>query len=87
MKGPQGWNVGVVTEVLPFQPATLDRVTDELRGALEVEESQRRWSAWLVEQLRAADIEYADDYRPEDPYEVTTWPGTGAPADTEEDSP
>ncbi len=80
VKGPQGWNVGVVTEVLPFEPATLGRVADDLRGALETEESQRRWSAWLVEQLRAADIEYADAYRPEDPYEVTTWP-SGVPGE------
>ncbi len=47
----------------------------DLRAVLEAEESQRRWSAWLVDQLRAAEIEYADDYRPEDPFEITTWPG------------
>lgn len=80
VKGPQGWNVGVVTEVVPFEPATLGRVADQLRTALEAEESQRRWSAWLVDQLRAADIEYADAYRPEDPYEVTTWP-SGVPGE------
>ena len=75
VKGPQGWNVGVVTEVLPHLPATLDRVADDLRAALEAEESQRRWSAWLAEQMRAAEIVYADAYRPEDPYEVSAWPG------------
>ncbi len=80
VKGPQGWNVGVVTEVLPFQPATLGRVADDLRAVLEAEESQRRWSAWLVDQLREAEIEYADDYYPEDPYEVTTWP-SGVPGE------
>jgi peptidyl-prolyl cis-trans isomerase C len=80
VKGPQGWNVGVVTEVLPFEPATLGRVADDLRSTLEAEESQRRWSAWLVDQLRAADIEYADAYRPEDPYEVSTWP-SGVPGE------
>jgi peptidyl-prolyl cis-trans isomerase C len=75
VQGPQGWNVGVVTAVLPERPATLDRVADDLRAVLEAEESQRRWSAWLEEQMRAAEIEYADAYRPEDPYEVTAWPG------------
>ena len=75
VQGPQGWNVGVVTEVLPRRPATLDRVADELRATLEAVESQRRWSAWLEDQLRAAEIVYADAYRPEDPYEVSAWPG------------
>lgn len=84
VQGPQGWNVGVVTEVSPRLPATLARVGDDLRATLEAEESQRRWSAWLEEELRAAEIEYADAYRPEDPYEVSTWPDaapTGAPAE------
>jgi len=76
VQGPQGWNVGVVTEVLPRRPATLDRVADELRATLEAEESQRRWSAWLEGRLRAAEIEYADAYRPEDPYDVSAWPGS-----------
>lgn len=75
VQGPQGWNVGVVTDVEPARPATLDRVADELRATLEAEESQRRWSAWLEDRLRAAEIEYADAYRPEDPYEVSAWPG------------
>jgi len=86
VRGPQGWNVGVVTEVLPFLPATLDRVADELRAALEAEESQRRWSAWLEDQLRAAEIEYADGYRPEDPYEVSAWPGA-TPSDVPAEEP
>jgi len=75
VQGPQGWNVGVVTEVLPRIPATLARVGDELRATLEAEESQRRWTAWLEDQLRGAGIEYADGYRPEDPYEVSAWTG------------
>jgi peptidyl-prolyl cis-trans isomerase C len=83
-QGPQGWNVGVVTEVLPRMPATLDRVADDLRATLEAEESQRRWSAWLEDRLRAAEIEYADAYRPEDPYDVSAWPSTPSDVPTEE---
>jgi peptidyl-prolyl cis-trans isomerase C len=86
VQGPQGWNVGVVTEVLPHMPATLDRVADELRATLEAEESQRRWSAWLEDRLRAAEIEYADAYRPEDPTEVSAWPGA-APSDVPAEGP
>jgi peptidyl-prolyl cis-trans isomerase C len=67
--------VGVVTEVLPRLPATLDRVADDLRATLEAEESQHRWTAWLEDQLRGAEIEYADDYRHEDPCEVSAWVG------------
>jgi len=80
VKGPQGWNVGVVTGVVPRVPATLDRVRDDLRATLTQEERMRRWSSWLEEELRSADIEYADGYRPEDPYEVTPFPGS-TPAD------
>lgn len=87
VRGPQGWNVGMVVEALPFQPATLDGVADDLRAVLEVEESQRRWSAWLEDQLRAAEIEYADDYRPDDPFEVSSWSDSGPAGVPEEPAP
>jgi len=71
--GPQGWNVGVVSRVTPAVPATLPSVGEQLRAALVAEEKQRRWTAWLADELRSADIEYAADYRPDDLYDVTAW--------------
>lgn len=71
--GPQGWNVGVVSRVIPAAPATLRSVGEQLRASLVAEEKQRRWSAWLADELRGAAIEYADEYRPDEPYDVTAW--------------
>jgi peptidyl-prolyl cis-trans isomerase C len=77
VRGPQGWNVGVVKRILAPVPATLPAVGDELRAALLSEEVQRRWTEWLAEELRDAEIEYADEYRPSDPYDVTAWEEAG----------
>lgn len=86
VEGPYGWNVGLVTQVLQPVPARLDRVEQELRAMLELEETQEQWAAWLEERLRDAGIEYAEAYRPPAPYEITSWgeeltgdPLTGAP--------
>lgn len=76
VEGPQGWNAGVVTDVEPRVPARFVRVVERLRATLEHEERTRRWSAWLEERLRSAEIEYADEYRPEDPFEVTPLAGS-----------
>jgi len=77
VRGPQGWNVGVVTRVLAPVPATLPAVGKQLRAVLVSEEAQRRWTEWLGQELRDADIEYADDYRPSDPHDVTAWEEAG----------
>lgn len=81
VKGPQGWNVGVVTRVIAPKPATFAGVRDRLHDVLESEHSQQLWSDWLEEELRDADIEYAADYRPSDPYDLSAWEQqVGAPA-------
>lgn len=80
VQGPQGWNVGVVTRVIAPKPATFAGVRDQLRAVLDSEHSQRRWSEWLTNELRDADIEYAAEYRPSDPYDVSSWQQAGAPA-------
>jgi peptidyl-prolyl cis-trans isomerase C len=73
VQGPQGWNVGVVTRVIAPQPATYAGVHQRLRGMLESELAQQRWSDWLEDELRDADIEYAASYRPSEPYDVSAW--------------
>lgn len=77
VRGPQGWNVGVVTRVLAPAPATLPAVREELQAALLSEEAQRQWTEWLEQELRDAGIEYADEYQPSDPYGVTAWEEAG----------
>jgi len=85
--GPQGWNVGVVTRVLAPVTATLRGVRARLRAVLESEASQQRWTDWLEQQLRDAEIEYADDYRPDDPYDVSAWEQQQAAGATSEGQP
>lgn len=67
VQGRYGWNVGQVTEVVPAQPLALDQVRDALRARLVEERTMDRWRPWFVEQVRAADVEYAPRYRPADP--------------------
>lgn len=62
-----GWNIGKVFSVVPAVPAQFDEARERLRQQLVQETATHRWNDWLTEQLRAADIEYADDFRPPDP--------------------
>lgn len=73
VEGSFGWNVGVVTKVLPPEEATLAKVGPDLRNLLKAEKAQSEWSTWLEKELRAADIRYEKPYRPEDPYDVSAW--------------
>ena len=85
VRGPQGWNVGIVTRVFAPTAATLPAVRKELRAALLSEEVQRRWTEWLEKEMRDADIEYADEYRPSDPYDVTGWEQAGVADSLQQD--
>ncbi|GAA4736922.1 peptidylprolyl isomerase [Actinomycetospora chibensis] len=67
VQGQYGWNVGQVLEVAPPRQLTLDQVRDPLRGQLDDERRLALWRPWLTDQLRGADITYADPYRPADP--------------------
>ncbi|MDQ6524585.1 peptidyl-prolyl cis-trans isomerase [Nocardioides sp. LHD-245] len=73
VQGSQGWNVGVVVEVLPAVPATFAAVRADLRRQVTGERTEATWSAWLAERIKAADIRYRAAYRPKDPYDVTAW--------------
>lgn len=43
------------------------------------EEAQPQWTDWLERELRDAEIVYADEYQPSDPYGVTAWEEAGTP--------
>lgn len=67
VKGEHGWNVGFVKDVHPAVAADLQKIGEEFRQRLKVEKSRDKWRAWLSKQIRAADVEYADQYRPANP--------------------
>ncbi|WP_020662088.1 peptidylprolyl isomerase [Amycolatopsis benzoatilytica] len=62
-----GWNVGRVNEVTAPVPATFDKVHDNLKQQLQMEKMLAVWRSWLGEQIKGADVEYADEYRPDNP--------------------
>lgn len=62
-----GWNVGRVEMVRRERTPKLPDVRDQLRQALFVEAQSEVWREWIRGRLEAAEIEYADDYRPDDP--------------------
>lgn len=75
-----GWDVGQVTQITPAVPATYDKVHDQLRDQLALERTTQDWREWLGAQIWAADVVYADDYRPADPTAAPepTTAGSGA---------
>jgi peptidyl-prolyl cis-trans isomerase C len=64
---PQGWNVGLVTDVIPGKPADFAQSQIPLKQAVTNDRKIAAWSAWLQNDLRTADVRYADEYRPADP--------------------
>ncbi|MDN5747984.1 MAG: peptidyl-prolyl cis-trans isomerase [Pseudonocardia sp.] len=80
VQGQFGWNVGRVDAVTPFVPASFDQVADGLRQALEVERGMSVWQDWIAQQVRDADVVYADDYRPADPDAPLPFGAPEAPA-------
>ncbi|KLL11183.1 peptidylprolyl isomerase [Protofrankia coriariae] len=62
-----GWNVGQVLEDRPASQPSFEQARDEVREALRSERAVATWRTWLADRIRAADVEYADDYRPADP--------------------
>jgi peptidyl-prolyl cis-trans isomerase C len=67
LKNDFGWNVGIVERVLDPVPARFEAAKKVLEDALLVEKATAAWRSWLGAQIRSADVEYADDYRPDDP--------------------
>lgn len=62
-----GWNVGTVETVRQQRIPKLSEAREQLRQALFVEAQSEVWREWIRGGLEAAEIEYADDYRPDDP--------------------
>jgi peptidyl-prolyl cis-trans isomerase C len=67
VKTQYGWNVGKVRKVVPGSPADLASVKAEATDALRSELALAAWRNWLTDQIKAADVEYADSYRPDHP--------------------
>lgn len=67
-----GWNVGHIGKVLPPIPPTFQQIKDQLKQQIELEKALHKWRSWLTGQLRSADVEYADQYRPADPHSPPT---------------
>lgn len=67
-----GWNVGQVVKVVPGDPLSFDDVQVTLLEAITSRRQLDEWRSWLSTELKDADVEYADRYRPDDP--------TGAPS-------
>lgn len=62
-----GWDVGQVVGVTPAAPRTFDQVKQQLESEMQSAAKLKVWSAWLTNAIRAANIEYAGQYRPADP--------------------
>lgn len=62
-----GFHVGVVEDVTPGRPRTLEEVREPLREQLVGERRLARWRDFLGERIAAADACYADRYLPSDP--------------------
>jgi len=62
-----GWHVGVVEEIVPGRPVTLDEVHDSLRDQLLGERRLEVWRSYLGHEIKAAKICYAKRFRPSDP--------------------
>lgn len=62
-----GWNVGQVVAVRAERELTFSEVKDTLRVQLRSERALDTWHKWLTKNIREADVEYADQYRPPEP--------------------
>lgn len=62
-----GWNVGQVVSVLRSRHLSFTDVEQRLTEDLQAKRLLDAWRDWLGDALRDADVEYADDYRPDDP--------------------
>jgi len=83
VRGQHGWNVGRVDAVVPPRPLAFDEMKGALTRQLTADRQAAAWDPWLRRQLRAAEVEYAPDYRPKDPIAVKL-PSTSIHANVEQ---
>lgn len=62
-----GWNVGLVRTIVPGEPLGFAEVKQTLLESLTTEAHLEVWRSFLRNALADAEVEYADDYRPDDP--------------------
>lgn len=62
-----GWNIGRVTDVRRPEPVSFARIRDVLKSKLDYDAQLKVWNAFLSDRIRAADVVYAADYRPDEP--------------------
>lgn len=67
VKTQHGWNIGQVLSITPAKQLDFDRVKQQLAVDLYNKRKYVAWRSWLSNQIRNADIEYADGYRPGSP--------------------
>lgn len=68
VKTEGGWNIGRVESVVAHEPAAFEDVKAAVMLAELNQRKSKSWRTWITKQLKAADVEYADSYRPQDPY-------------------
>lgn len=76
-----GWEIGLVTAVVPGHSTTFAQARSELQDYVVVRTDQARWSRWLDAKLRAAGLRFAAAYRPAHPDVAprATLPSLGPP--------
>jgi len=67
VKTQYGWNVGYVVGVQPERPLSFEQAAEQLERELNDKAKLDVWRAWLANEIKAADVEYAEAYRPADP--------------------
>lgn len=67
VKNQHGWNIGQVLQVTPAKPLSFAEVKKQLEAELNNKRKLDSWRTWLGNQITAADVEYADKYRPDNP--------------------
>jgi peptidyl-prolyl cis-trans isomerase C len=67
VKSQYGWNVGKVGKVVPAKPSEFTTVREQATDVLRSELALVAWRTWLGKEIKSAEVDYADDYRPEHP--------------------
>lgn len=68
VKTEGGWNVGVVDRVVASVPARFAHVKGSVALAELNQLKSTKWRSWISDRLKDADVDYADQYRPSDPF-------------------
>lgn len=78
VKTKAGWNVGQVLQIQRAVPLTYEQAKDQLKTDLVNERKLDAWRTWLANQIKNADVEYADGYLPDNPEAPPSGSITGA---------